>query len=269
MSFADLEAGALRAPLGRKARGGPNDARGLVFQITTAVATYRRLLNSLGTPKDTPTLRDHLQKTSQNILQLAKDAKDKLQKAAEADKSIGTSTDKRVADMKLAKDFAATMEEFRKLQNLAIQRETAYKPVVHQNVQSNYTTDDRSAESGNFSEPRALLADSKRQEVLQLDNEVVYNEAVIEERDQAIQEIHQQIVEVHEIFKDIATLVHAQGVIIEEIDTNIENSAAATKEAKKEVAKADKTQKSNSSLLCLLMVIFGVVLLVVIIVLAA
>jgi len=60
MSFADLEAGALRAPVGRKARGAPNDARGLVFQITTAVASYRRLLNSLGTPKDTPTLRDQL-----------------------------------------------------------------------------------------------------------------------------------------------------------------------------------------------------------------
>jgi hypothetical protein len=30
-------------------------------------------------------------KTSQNILQLAKDAKDKLQKAAEADKSTDTS----------------------------------------------------------------------------------------------------------------------------------------------------------------------------------
>jgi len=67
---------------------------------------------------------------------LAKDAKDKLQKAAEADKSIDTSADKRVADMKLAKDFGATMEEFRKLQNLAIQREMAYKPVVPQNAQS-------------------------------------------------------------------------------------------------------------------------------------
>ncbi|KAF8729739.1 hypothetical protein HU200_017706 [Digitaria exilis] len=277
MSFADLEAGSLRAPLGRKARGGGgNDARGLVFQITTAVATYRRLLNSLGTPKDTPTLRDQLQKTSQNILQLAKDAKDKLHKAAEADKSIDTSADKRVADMKLAKDFAATMEEFRKLQNIAIQRETAYKPVVPQNAQSNYTTDDRSAESGNISEQRALLAESKRQEVLQLDNEIVFNEAIIEEREQAIQEIQQQIGEVHEVFKDLATLVHAQGVIIgkfftlyEEIDMNIENSADATKEAKKEVTKADKTQKSNSSLLCFLVVIFGVVLLVVIIVLAA
>jgi len=102
-----------------------------------------------------------------------------------------------------------------------------------------------------------------------LDNEIVFNEALIEEREQAIEEIQQQIGEVHEVFKDLATLVHAQGVIIEEIDTNIENSAEATKEAKREVAKADKTQKSNSSLLCILMVIFGVVLLVVIIVLAS
>ncbi|XP_066380243.1 syntaxin-22-like [Miscanthus floridulus] len=269
MSFADLEAGALRAPLERKARGGSNDARALVFQITTAVASYRRLLNSLGTPKDTPTLRDNLNKTSQNILQLAKDAKDKLQKTAEADKSTDTSADKRIADMKLAKDFAATMEEFRKLQSLAIQRETAYKPVVPQNAQSNYTTDDRSSESGNMPEQRALLAESKRQEVLQLDNEVVFNEAIIEEREQAIQEIQQQIGEVHEVFKDLATLVHAQGIIIEEIDMNIDNSEVVTRDAKKEVTKAAKTQKSNSSLICLLMVIFGVVLLVVIIVLAA
>jgi hypothetical protein len=50
--------------------------------------------------------------------------------------------------------------------------------------------------------------------VLQLDNEIVFNEAIIEERELAIQEIQQQIGEVHEAFKDLATLVHAQGVTI-------------------------------------------------------
>uniref|UniRef100_A0A0E0GBT4 t-SNARE coiled-coil homology domain-containing protein n=1 Tax=Oryza nivara TaxID=4536 RepID=A0A0E0GBT4_ORYNI len=281
MSFADLEAGAVRAP--RRARG-PDATRALVFQITTAVASYRRLLNSLGTPKDTPALRDQLQKTSHNILQLAKDAKEKLRRAAEADKSADTSADKRVADMKLAKDFATTMEEYGKLQNLAIQREMAYKPVVPQTSQPNYTTGGIEARD-KIPEQHALLAESKRQEVLQLDNEIVFNEAIIEEREQAIQDIQQQIGEVHEAFKDLATLVHIQGVTIgkfyialyiscvvpvlpKEIDTNIENSAAATKEAKTEIAKASKTQKSNSSLLCILLVIFGVVLLIVIIVLA-
>jgi syntaxin 7 len=47
-----------------------------------------------------------------------------------------------------------------------------------------------------------------------LDNEIVYNETVIEEREHAIEEIQGQISEVHEIFKDLATLVHSQGVVI-------------------------------------------------------
>jgi len=74
MSFQDLEAGHVRgAPLG----GGRRNGRGAagagvagagasqavasgVFQINTAVATFQRLVNTLGTPKDTPDLRDRM-----------------------------------------------------------------------------------------------------------------------------------------------------------------------------------------------------------------
>ena len=55
-----------------------------------------------------------------------------------------------------------------------------------------------------------------RQEVLLLDNEISFNEAIIDERDQGIQEIQNQIGEVNEIFKDLAVLVHEQGVMIGE-----------------------------------------------------
>lgn len=55
---------------------------------------------------------------------------------------------------------------------------------------------------------------SSRQEVLLLDNEIAFNEAIIEERDQGIHEIQQQIGEVNEIFKDLAVLVHEQGTMI-------------------------------------------------------
>lgn len=47
-----------------------------------------------------------------------------------------------------------------------------------------------------------------------LDNEITFNEAIIEEREQGIQEIQQQIGEVNEIFKDLAVLVHGQGTMI-------------------------------------------------------
>ncbi|KAI5078758.1 hypothetical protein GOP47_0006429 [Adiantum capillus-veneris] len=102
--------------------------------------------------------------------------------------------------------------------------------------------------------------------------------ALIEERDQGIREIQQQIGEVNEIFKGLAVLVHEQGVMIDDIDSNIETSHAATAQANRQLTKAAKSQKSNSSLLgfiqlsmflaCLPLVIFGIVLLIVIIVLA-
>lgn len=47
-----------------------------------------------------------------------------------------------------------------------------------------------------------------------MDNEIAFNEAVIEEREQGIQEIQHQIGEVNEIFKDLAILVHEQGAMI-------------------------------------------------------
>ena len=71
MSFQDLEAGNVRgAPLGGARRNGRGPAAGGagssqavasgVFQINTAVATFQRLVNTLGTPKDTPDLRDRM-----------------------------------------------------------------------------------------------------------------------------------------------------------------------------------------------------------------
>ncbi|MCO5597288.1 hypothetical protein L7F22_051365 [Adiantum nelumboides] len=130
-------------------------------------------------------------------------------------------------------------------------------------VNSTYLAEDAQAQ-----EHRALLVEQRRQEVIFLENEIVFNEALIEERDQGIREIQQQIGEVNEIFKDLAVLVHEQGVMIDDIDTNIETSHAATAQANRQLTKAAKSQKSNSSLACLLLVIFGVVLLIVIIVLA-
>lgn len=52
-----------------------------------------------------------------------------------------------------------------------------------------------------------------RQEVILVD-EILLNEAIIEEREQGIEEIQHQITEVNEIFKDLAVLIHGQGEMI-------------------------------------------------------
>ncbi|KAG9454100.1 hypothetical protein H6P81_007004 [Aristolochia fimbriata] len=273
MSFQDLESGRA-VPIRREHVNGKQDptqavASG-VFQINTAVSTFQRLVNTLGTPKDTPELREKLHKTRLHIGQLVKDTSAKLKLASETDQHSEVSASKKIADAKLAKDFQAVLKEFQKAQRLAAERETAYAPFVPQAVlPSSYTAGELDLRTDKNSEERALLVESRRQEVLLLDNEIVFNEAIIEEREQGIQEIQQQIGEVNEIFKDLAVLVHEQGVMIDDIESNIENSAAATTQAKSQLGKASKIQKSNSSMTCMLLAIFGVVLLIVIIILAA
>ncbi|XP_010530016.1 PREDICTED: syntaxin-22 isoform X2 [Tarenaya hassleriana] len=272
MSFQDLEAG--RPLASSRINGGRQDPTQAVasgiFQINTAVSTFQRLVNTLGTPKDTPELREKLHKTRLHIGQLVKNTSAKLKEASEADHQAGVNPNKKIADAKLAKDFQAVLKEFQKAQRLSAERETAYTPFVPQAVlPSSYTASEVNVSSDKTPEQRALLVESRRQEVLLLDNEIAFNEAVIEEREQGIHEIQQQIGEVNEIFKDLAVLVHDQGAMIDDIGTHIENSQAATSQGKTHLAKASKTQRSNSSLTCLLLVIFGIVLVIVIIVLAA
>lgn len=272
MSFQDLESGGQFQ--GRKnlinGKQDPTQAVAAgVFQINTAVSTFQRLVNTLGTPKDTPEFREKLHKTRLHIGQLVKDTSTKLKLASEADHQAEVSPSKKIADAKLAKDFQAVLKEFQKAQRLAAERETAYAPFVPQAVlPSSYTASEVDISSQKTLEERALLVESRRQEVLLLDNEIVFNEAIIDEREQGIQEIQQQIGEVNEIFKDLAVLVHDQGIMIDDIESNVENSLAATSQAKTQLAKASKTQKSNSSLTCLLLVIFGIILLIVIIIMA-
>ncbi|XP_020229991.1 syntaxin-22 [Cajanus cajan] len=273
MSFQDIEAGRSFGSRRGLTNGKQDPTQAVaagIFQINTAVSTFQRLVNTLGTPKDTPELREKLHKTRLHIGQLVKDTSAKLKQASDIDHHAEVNASKKIADAKLAKDFQAVLKEFQKAQRLAAERETAYTPFVPQAVlPSSYTASELDVGSDKSAEQRALLVESRRQEVLFLDNEIAFNEAIIEEREQGIQEIQQQIGEVNEIFKDLAVLVHEQGTMIDDIGSNIENSHAATAQAKSQLAKASKTQRSNSSLTCLLLVIFGIVLLIVIIVLAA
>ncbi|MFS7926706.1 putative target SNARE coiled-coil domain, syntaxin domain, syntaxin/epimorphin [Helianthus anomalus] len=271
MSFQDIEAG---RPLHTRRTGSmkqqdPTQAIASgIFQIGTAVNTFQRLVNTLGTPKDTPELREKLHKTRLHIGQLVKDTSDKLKQASEADHRAEVSASKKITDAKLAKDFQAVLKEFQKAQRLSAERETAYSPSIPQPIHlSRDDTNEMDSDSGRDPEQRALLYESRRQEVLLLDNEIAFNEAIIEERDQGIQEIQNQIGEVNEIFKDLAVLVHEQGTMIDDIGSNIENSNAATAQAKSHLVKASKTQRSNSSMTCLLFVILGIVLLIVVIML--
>ncbi|GAB2284033.1 hypothetical protein Dimus_018515 [Dionaea muscipula] len=255
MSFQDLNNGgrsAASSSLRRTAATqSPSQAVAAgIFQINTAVAAFRRLVDAIGTSKDTPDHRLKLHNTRQRILQLVKDTSAKLKAISESDHGANVSQSKKIEDTKLARDFQATLQEFQKVQQLASERESTYMPSV--SPASMPTTSTAGEEVKQDPESQPFLLEQKRQEVMLLGNEIAFNEAIIEEREQGIRDIQEQIGEVNEIFKDLAVLVQEQGVVIDDIQSNVEESAAATTQARQQLSKASKSGKSGTSWDCVL-----------------
>lgn len=238
-----------------------------VFKINTAVASFVRLHNSLGTPKDTVHLRHKLHKSRLHIRQLVKETLAKLKEASEADHHTQVGATKRIADARLAKDFQSVVREFEKAQQLAAEKESAFAPFVPDAVLPSRNNASGKLGIRSSQEPKhaSLTVEAQRQVIL-VDNEIAFNQATIEERDQGIREIQQQIGEVNQIFKDLAVLVHEQGTMIDDVSSNIQHTHSATTQATFHLTEASKTQKSISSMSCLLLVIFGIILFIVVIV---
>jgi len=240
-----------------------------VFRINTSVSSFRRLVNMLGTPKDTPSLREKLHAVEQNISLLVEETVARLKEETETDHLSSASTGKKLRDAKLAKDFQAVLLEFQGAQKLAQSREKAFTP----NLLSPQSANQLPPLSANNrletkeEEEAALL--QRTHQLLEVENEALYNEAIIEEREQGIQEIQQQIGEVSEIFKDLAQIVANQGYMIDDIESNIESTQSATIQANLHLTKAAKNSKSSEYWKCIILAIIGTVLLGFLFVMAA
>ncbi|KAK7377714.1 hypothetical protein VNO80_03145 [Phaseolus coccineus] len=254
MSFQDIQGGP-HPPSCRSQSPAQAVAAG-IFQINTAVATFRRLVDAVGTVKDTSEHRQKLHNTRQRILQQVKDTSAKLKSLSESDHDANSNASQKIEDAKLARDFQTTLQEFQKVQQLASERESCL-PLFYFTKKVNESTSlfhfcVNSSGSGEESigidvESQPFIREQKRQEILLLDNEISFNEAMIDEREQGIREVEEQIGQANEIFKDLAVLVHDQGVVIDDIQSNIDASAGATTQARVQLAKASKSVKSRTS----------------------
>lgn len=260
MSFEDIETGA-----GLPKQEHSDVVAAGIFRINTSVSTYKRLVNTLGTPRDNHGLREKLHATEQKISQLVEETVAKLKEANETDHLSSASTSKKVRDAKLAKDFQAVLLEFQSAQKAAQSRQRKYAPVLPP-----VSSLPELNSSGRDEEETALLRQSQQQLVVEAnESEVMFNAVVIEEREQGIQEIQQQIGEVSEIFKDLAQIVANQGYVIDDIEANIESSASSALQANIHLTRAAKSQKSSEYWKCVILAIIGTVLFAFLVILLA
>ncbi len=103
-----------------------------------------------------------------------------------------------------------------------------------------------------FDEPKVQ---EKPQEQIQLvklkvisENDLDFQNNIIEERDREIRVISKQMQEVNNIMKSVAQLVDEQGDVVDTIRNNIKNSEVDVAKGKKSLEEAEESQKTGNKI---------------------
>lgn len=234
-----------------------------IKQMSTNVTSIQKTVNMLGTNRDGQDLRDRLAGTIETTKILARDTTAQLKQLSSHNQ--GSSQNKMI-HQKLTKDFSVWLGKFQEISKISAQKErTLLPPKQPQQQQHNRTPDTFPQAHGNYddyhteTEKQSLLESSRKQQLLQLENEREFNDALIHDREMGIKQIETAVVEVNEIFTDLANLVHEQGFMIDNIESNIESTAVQTSAGVKELQAASKHQRSARSKLCILAIIIAVI----------
>jgi syntaxin 7 len=247
------------APQGEAAGKATRELKAVQFQANTAFTRLREDVSRLGTPGDTPALRRRITAGSQRFSELAKE----FGRLAE-DHPSKEST----ATQKVVRDFQGLLSSWERLMVAAREREAATLPRGAEAAAAAAELDAAASAADREELARRAATEHRRKEqLLQTEAELRFNEAIIEERDEAIVQISGQIGEVHQIFQDLAVLVHDQGEALDDIESNLTRAAGRTSDARLQIGKAERLQRRARNTWCFLMMLAAGTLAVLLVVL--
>jgi len=221
-----------------------------VFKINSNVQGIRKLVEQLGTVKDSATLRKSLHDLTDTTRAMAKRGSDDLKKLAVLQMSL---PNMKTAMQKTSSDLELALVEFQRAQKVSVERQRT----VVQGV--------RLAVSEDPSEPPPDYDDTPEQRQAQMlqqqlsPHELAYQESLIQEREQEIREIETGIHELAEIFHDLGTLVQQQGGMLDNIESNISSVSADVSSGADELRTASEYQRKAGRRAACLMIILVVV----------
>ncbi|GIL94920.1 hypothetical protein Vretimale_1032 [Volvox reticuliferus] len=243
------------------------EVEGLVFKLVSNVTQLRKMVDKLGTAKDTLDHRHAIADVNITIQELAKSIKEKLTALHDGlPGSAGVSVEQQMKVKRLLQDFASILQDYKVVQRSAAEREAASlpRPPARSGMAAKGSTEASmrvpllGADGGMLTAAAATRAASREDdietgvrrqaqqqaEVSALDDNVRYHEALIEERDAGIREIQRQIGEVNEMFQDLAVLISDQGEQLQTVDMHITSVAERVKEGQRELVTASRSSRA-------------------------
>jgi syntaxin 7 len=225
-----------------------------LLEVNNHLITLNKLLKSLGSRdlKGSQGVNDKCVSSIELLTELFKSLGDIIKRLNEYDE---LNPSQQFTKDKVTRELRGSLDEFQSAQD----KFTKLTSTINKEARI-------AMESHTAEEPTAI----RQQMILEQDQvnneEVIYQQNLIQEREEEIVNIEHGIQELNEIFEDLGTIVQEQGVMVDNIESNIYDIANSTRDASGQLDRALRYQRrSGRRNLCMLMII-GIILLVVILV---
>ncbi|KFQ29831.1 Syntaxin-7, partial [Mesitornis unicolor] len=206
-------------------------------------AEIQRILNQLGTPQDTPELRQQLQQKQQYTNQLAKET-DKYIKEFGSLPATSEQRQRKIQKDRLVGEFTTALTNFQRLQREAAEKEKDFVARVRASSRVSVSIEKCAIILflQCYKEGTLVSWDSQPQAQVQ-DEEITEDDLrLIEERESSIRQLEADIMDINEIFKDLGMMIHEQGDVIDSIEANVENAEVHVQQANQQLSRAANYQ---------------------------
>lgn len=229
-----------------------------LFSLTSNISKLSNQIALLGTRRETDRVRERVQDLLQETGDSFKEIGEGLKKVS-AWHDLGPS--QKYTANKLGTEFRASLTEFQGLQRHALEKQRASASAARTALDQEGVSSPSGGEGG---QQQQQLQQQQQDLRLADQSEVDFQESLITEREAEIVQIEQSVGQLNELFRDVATLVHDQGMSLDIISENVESTRDDTRNADQQLRTASRHQKSARGKACCLLIILAVVLAVVI-----
>ncbi|CAH1101918.1 unnamed protein product [Psylliodes chrysocephalus] len=232
-----------------------------IQKISQNVSSMQRMVNQIGTHQDSPELRKQLHSIQHYTQQLVKDTNGYIKELSTVPPSMSQSEQRqrKMQKERLQDEFTSTLNMFQQ-----VQRSTASKEKEQVNK----------AKAQAYGEPHLIGYKSKDQQLIELqDNNTrqlqIQEEddlRALEEQEQSIRQLESDINDVNQIFKELGSLVHEQGEIVDSIEANVERTTDFVSQGAMQLREASTLKSKVRRKKLILAAIAAVILLIVILI---
>lgn len=242
------------------------DMMNKLFTLSGNTSRLRTEIGHLGTRRDTARVRER-------VRDLIDESSETLKQVGEGVKKVQTWGDDHGGDeltpaqkykqQKLFREFRSSLEEFQGLQRQALEKQRA-------SVSAARAAAHEEEEGGRDNVPLSPTGQQQQQQLMQQDlrlapqDEVDFQEALIQERETEIQNIEQGVGDLNVLFQQVAQIVTEQGEQLGGIAENVERTHEDTRGADRELRQAARYQKNARGKACCLLMVLSIILTIIV-----